>query len=82
LTRLRRRQASEPARFHLQPAVREDLWGITPLFPQNTFFYQEIQKITTVRDAEPALRYGRFYFRPFQVTDFSRWGTRGFPHFE
>src|SRR5208282_1514915 len=46
------------------PAVREALWGITPLFPQNSFFYQEIQKITTVRDAEPALRYGRFYFRP------------------
>jgi glycosidase len=46
------------------PAVREALWGITPSFPQNSFFYQEIQKITTVRNAEPALRYGRFYFRP------------------
>jgi glycosidase len=45
-------------------AVREALWGIAPTFPQNTFFYQQIQKVVAVRNAEPALRYGRFYFRP------------------
>lgn len=46
------------------PAVREALWGIAPTFPQNSFFYAALQKIATVRDAEAALRYGRFYFRP------------------
>jgi glycosidase len=46
------------------PAVREALWGMVPGFPQNTFFYAELQKMVAVRNAEPALRYGRFYFRP------------------
>jgi glycosidase len=46
------------------PAVREALWGIAPTFPQNSFFYAAIQKIFAVREAQPALRYGRFYFRP------------------
>lgn len=46
------------------PAVREALWGIAPTFPQDTSFYAQIQKIVAVRNAQPALRYGRFYFRP------------------
>ena len=46
------------------PAVREALWGIAPTFPQTTSFYSQIQKIVAVRNAQPALRYGRFYFRP------------------
>jgi glycosidase len=46
------------------PAVREALWGIAPTFPQTTSFYAQIQKIVAVRNAQPALRYGRFYFRP------------------
>jgi glycosidase len=46
------------------PAVREALWGIAPTFPQNTSFYSQIQKVVTVRNTQPALRYGRFYFRP------------------
>jgi glycosidase len=46
------------------PAVREALWGITPNFPQNGLFYPDIQKIVAVRNTQPALRYGRFYFRP------------------
>ena len=45
-------------------AVREARWGIAPTFPQNTSFYVAIQKIVAVRNAQPALRYGRFYFRP------------------
>jgi glycosidase len=45
-------------------AVREALWGITPTFPPTTSFYVQIQKIVAVRNAQPALRYGRFYFRP------------------
>ena len=45
------------------PAVREALWG-GPGFNQANPFYVQIQKIAAVRAAEPALRYGRFYFRP------------------
>ena len=46
------------------PAVREALWGITPKFPENSTFYVQLQKLAAVRAAVPALRYGRFYFRP------------------
>jgi glycosidase len=45
------------------PAVREALWG-GPAFNQANPFYTQIQKIAAVRAAQPALRYGRFYFRP------------------
>jgi glycosidase len=45
-------------------AVREALWGIAPAFPQTTSFYTQIQEIVAVRNDQPALRYGRFYFRP------------------
>jgi len=45
------------------PAVREALWG-GPGFNQAASFYVEIQKIAAVRDAQAAMRYGRFYFRP------------------
>jgi len=46
------------------PAVREALWGIAPSFPQTTSFYTQIQNVVAVRNQQPALRYGRFYFRP------------------
>ena len=46
------------------PAVREALWGIAPVFPMSTSFYIELQKLAKVRSAAPALRYGRYYFRP------------------
>ena len=45
------------------PAVREAIWG-GPGFPRNSFFYQQISRIAQVRSQTPALRYGRFYFRP------------------
>ena len=45
------------------PAVREAIWG-GPGFPQNSTYYQHITQIAAVRRASPALRYGRFYFRP------------------
>jgi glycosidase len=60
------------------PAVREALWGIAPGFPQNTFFYTELQKMVAVRNAEPALRYGRFYFRPISG-DGVNFSVSGFP---
>ena len=46
------------------PAVREALWGISPDFPMTTFYYIEMRKIIAIRNQQPALRYGRFYFRP------------------
>jgi glycosidase len=59
-------------------AVREALWG-GPGFDTGNFFYREIVKIVQVRDARPALRYGRFYFRPvsgdginFSITTFQQ----------
>jgi glycosidase len=45
------------------PAVREALWG-GPGFARNSAYYQQISQIAAVRRATPALRYGRFYFRP------------------
>ncbi len=44
--------------------MREALWGIAPTFPRTGLFYTEIQQVAAVRGAQPALRYGRFYFRP------------------
>ncbi len=44
--------------------VREALWGLCPAFPDTSFFYSHIQAIAKVREKSPALRYGRFYFRP------------------
>lgn len=44
--------------------VREALWGKPGAFDPVHPFYQTIQRITQVRNEHPALRYGRFYFRP------------------
>jgi hypothetical protein len=55
------------------------LWGIAPGFPQNTFFYKELQKIAVVRNAEAALRYGRFYFRPISGNS-TNFGVSTFPN--
>ena len=45
------------------PAVREALWG-GPGFPSDSSYYLHISQIAAVRRQAPALRYGRFYFRP------------------
>jgi glycosidase len=45
-------------------AVREALWGQPNAFDRQHPFYQAIQKIARVRASQPALRYGRQYFRP------------------
>jgi glycosidase len=44
--------------------VREALWGKPGAFDAGHPFYTAIRKLTTVRDRQPALRYGRLYFRP------------------
>jgi glycosidase len=59
------------------PAVREALWG-GPGFDQNSPFYQHIQQIPGVRGERPALRYGRFYFRPVSG-DGQTFGISPFP---
>jgi glycosidase len=46
------------------PAVREALWGLYPGFPTDSTFYVALQGLAEVRSAVPALRYGRYYFRP------------------
>jgi glycosidase len=59
------------------PAVREALWG-SPGFDQSNKFFEAIKRIAQVRATQPALCYGRFYFRPvsgdehsFAVSNFS-----------
>ncbi len=44
--------------------TREALWGKAGVFDPTHRFYQDIQRLTTIRQREPALRYGRQYFRP------------------
>ena len=44
--------------------VREALWGKSDAFSQNSSYFRAIQLLSLVRDAQPALRYGRCYFRP------------------
>ncbi len=65
------------------PAVREALWR-GPDFARNTAYYQHVLQIAAVRRENPALRYGRFYFRPisgdgqhFGISTFLN-GTRAF----
>jgi len=44
-------------------AVREALWGKPNAFDESHAFYTALRKIAAVRAAQPALRYGRQYFR-------------------
>ena len=44
-------------------AVCEALWG-GPGFDRTNPFYKQIAALAATRAATPALRYGRFYFRP------------------
>ncbi len=45
-------------------AAREALWGKPGAFDPAHPFYQAVQTLVRLRQAEPALRYGRQYFRP------------------
>lgn len=44
--------------------VREALWGKPNGFDVNHPFYKAIKRLSEIRDNQPALRYGRLYFRP------------------
>lgn len=50
--------------------VREALWGKPSAFDLQHPFYQTLAALTTLRAAQPALRYGRFYFRPLSGDGF------------
>jgi glycosidase len=59
-------------------AVREALWGAPGALDSTGLFYTTIRQLGSLRAREPALRYGRFYFRPlsgdefhFDVSDFA-----------
>jgi glycosidase len=43
--------------------AREALWGLPDAFKETHPLYKLLQDLTTLRDMEPALRYGRQYFR-------------------
>ena len=45
-------------------AVREALWGKSNAFNAGQSVYQTIQRLSELRRDQPALRYGRQYFRP------------------
>jgi len=58
--------------------VREALWGKQSAFDRTHPFYLALKQLAAVRDAQPALRYGRQYFRQisgdgqhFAVSSFS-----------
>jgi glycosidase len=45
-------------------AVREALWGKADAFNREHPFYATIERLAATRHEQPALRYGRQYFRP------------------
>jgi hypothetical protein len=58
--------------------VREALWG-GPGFDHTSPFYGALREIAKLRKAEPALRYGRQYFRPISG-DGQHFGISNFPN--
>jgi hypothetical protein len=44
--------------------VREALWGKAYAFEVNHHLYESIRALSGIRDAHPALRYGRQHFKP------------------
>ncbi len=58
--------------------VREALWGKLNGFDISHPLYQALQKILGVRNGQPALRYGRLYFRPISGDGFN-FGLSSFP---
>ncbi|MFP3647876.1 alpha-amylase family glycosyl hydrolase [Paraburkholderia sp. SIMBA_054] len=61
-------------------ATREALWGKpgTP-FDDTHPFYLQLKKVSAVRSALPALRYGRIYFRPVSG-DGASYGVSPYPN--
>jgi glycosidase len=59
-------------------AVREALWGKPNAFDREQLLYRTVQRLARVRRDEPALRYGRQYFRPLSGDGF-HFGVSNFP---
>ena len=59
-------------------AVREALWGKPNAFNRNQSIYKAIDALASVRANQPALRYGRQYFRPLSG-DGIHFGISPFP---
>jgi hypothetical protein len=57
--------------------VREALWGKPGGFDTNHPFFKSIKLLSEIRNAQPALRYGRLYFRPISG-DGRRFGASAF----
>ena len=50
--------------------VREALWGMPNAFDKNHKLYQQIKAVAALKKNEPALRYGRQYFREISGNSF------------
>jgi glycosidase len=48
---------------HYEQNVREALWGKPNAFDKNNSFYTQIRDLSRLREEQPALRFGRIYFR-------------------
>jgi glycosidase len=48
---------------HPEQSVREALWGKPNAFDNQSFFYTQIKALSRLREKQPALRFGRLYFR-------------------
>jgi glycosidase len=46
-----------------QQCVREALWGKPDAFDNQNLFYTQIRDLSRLRETQPALRFGRIYFR-------------------
>jgi Alpha amylase, catalytic domain len=49
--------------LHPEQSVREALWGKPGVFDKQSFFYNHIKTLSRLREEQPALRFGRLYFR-------------------
>jgi len=49
--------------LHPEQAVREALWGKPNAFDKQSSFYTQIKALGRLREEQPALRFGRLYFR-------------------
>jgi glycosidase len=49
--------------LHPEQAVREALWGKPNAFDKGNFFFAQLKALSKLREEQPALRFGRLYFR-------------------
>lgn len=59
-------------------AVREALWGKPNAFDDQQELYRTVKRLAAVRRAQPALRYGRQYFRPISSRGGAQFGISPF----